>query len=82
MVFSRSKRQTNSFYIWYDRENKMCEELFFQDKDGCFSVERGLIDLLQSFEIVVEEDTIRRIQDSGGEMVMLVVDCRSQMISM
>ena len=60
----------------------MYEEFFFQGIDGCFSVERGLIDLLQYFESVVEEDTIRRIQDSGGEMVMLVVDCRSQMISM
>ena len=55
----------------------MYEELFFQGIDCCFSVERGLIDLLQSFEIVVEEDTIRRIQNSGGEMVMLVIDCRS-----
>ena len=55
----------------------MYEELFFQDIDGCSSVERGLIDLLQSFEIVVEEDTIGRVQDSGGEMVMFVVDCRS-----
>ena len=55
----------------------MYKELLFQDKNGCFSLERWLINLLQPFEIVVEEDTIRRIDDSGCEMVMLVVDCRS-----
>ena len=70
-------KTTNSSNLRYDSENKMYKKLFFQDIDDCFSVERGLIDLLQSFEIVVEEDTIRRIQDSGGEMVMLVIDCRS-----
>jgi hypothetical protein len=70
-------KTTNSFNLRYDIVNKMYKRLFFQGIDSGFSVERGLINLFQPFEIVVEEDTIRRIQNSGSEVVLYVIDCRS-----
>ena len=70
-------KTTNSFNLQYDNEKKIYKKLFFQDIDSSFSVEWWLINLFQPFEIVVEKNTIGRIQDSGSEVVMFVIDGRS-----